>query len=92
MAVLVFALAGCGGGSGKDDTATQGKTGTATTASAPVVTGKLPPGVQPANPEEEAADGPAATEANPGVPAVGPKASGELSGVDRAALRSAVSY
>ena len=92
MAVLVFALAGCGGGSGKDDTATQGKTGTAGTASAPVVTGELPPGaVEPANPEEEATEGPAATEANPGVPAVGPKASGELSGVDRAAVRSAVS-
>lgn len=92
MAVLVFALAGCGGGSGNDDTTTHGHTGTAPTAVAPVVTGRLPPGaVEPADPGEEGAEGPAATEANPGVPAVGPKATGGLSGREGTAVTATVS-
>ncbi|HSD24973.1 MAG TPA: hypothetical protein VLB79_11675 [Solirubrobacterales bacterium] len=91
-AVLVLALAGCGGGSGKGETATDAQAGTTAPATAPVDTGRLPPGaVEPANPTEQGAEGPAATEANPGVAAVGPEASGELSGEEGSAVTATVS-
>ena len=91
IGALVLALAGCGGGSGKDRTATRAVTSTAATGAGGVVTGQLPPGaVEPADPEEQAAEGPAATEASPGVPAVGPKASGELSGEESSAVAATV--
>ena len=57
-----------------------------------MVTGKLPPGaVEPADPAEEQAEGPAATEASPEAGAEGPEASGELSGEDRTTAVAAVS-
>jgi ketosteroid isomerase-like protein len=91
IAVLVLALAGCGG-SGKDDTATHAEARKTGTATRPIATGTLPPGaVEPADPEEQSAEGPAATEASPGVSPVGPKASGELSGEDSSAVTAAVS-
>jgi hypothetical protein len=92
IAVAALALAGCGGGSGDGKTTT--KTGGAATATATtgVVTGKLPPGaVEPADPAEEQAEGPAATEASPEAGAEGPEASGELSGEDRTTAVAAVS-
>ena len=90
-AVLLLTLAGCGGGSGGDETATHAETGATAAQTTSGVTGKLPPGsVEPANPEEQAAEGPAATEANPGVPPVGPKANGELSGKAGSSARTAV--
>jgi hypothetical protein len=53
---------------------------------------KLPPGaVGPTDTAEEAAEGPAATEASPEAPAEGPSATGDLSGSDQAAVTSAVS-
>ena len=56
-----------------------------------MVTGKLPPGaVEPADPAEEQAEGPAATEASPEAGAEGPEASGELSGEDRTTAVAAV--
>ncbi|HEX3292270.1 MAG TPA: hypothetical protein VHR38_00885 [Solirubrobacterales bacterium] len=91
LTLVVLGVAGCGGGSGKGNSTTQAAVPTTSGATAGVVTGKLPPGaVEPADPEEQAAEGPAATEANPGVPAVGPKASGELSGEDRSGATAAV--
>ena len=92
IAVAALAMAGCGGGSGDGKTTT--KTGGAATATAStgVVTGKLPPGaVEPADPAEEQAEGPAATEASPEAGAEGPEASGELSGEDRTTAVAAVS-
>jgi hypothetical protein len=90
-AVLLVALAGCGGGSGKEHTTTHAETAVTPTVTGGAVTGKLPPGaVEPANPEEQAAEGPAATEANPGVPAIGPKARGELSGENGSAASATV--
>jgi hypothetical protein len=88
-AVVALALAGCGGGSDDEPTTT---TATQTqTAPSGEVTGKLPPGaVEPANPEEEAEEGPAAAEANPEAPATGPESEGELSGDDRAAAVATV--
>ncbi len=88
---LLLVLAGCGGSSGKDRTTTRSETAPTVTGTGGVVGGQLPPGaVEPADPEEQAAEGPAATEANPGVPAVGPKASGELSGEDSSAVTATV--
>jgi hypothetical protein len=87
--VVALTLAGCGVGSDDEPTTT-----TATqTQTAPIgeVTGELPQGaVEPANPEEEAAEGPAATEANPEAPAIGPESEGELSGGDRSAAVATV--
>jgi hypothetical protein len=92
IAMAALALAGCGGGSGDGKTTT--KAGGATTANASTgeVTGKLPPGaVEPADPAEEQAEGPAATEASPEAGAGGPEASGELSGEDRTTAVAVVS-
>lgn len=91
IAVAALALAGCGGGSGDGKTTTKAGGATTATASTGVVTGKLPPGaVEPADPAEEQAEGPAATEASPEAGAEGPEASGELSGEDRTTAVAAV--
>ena len=91
MGALVLVLAGCGGGSGKDQATTHAETATTVTGIGGVVTGQLPPGaVQPADSKEQVAEGPAATEANPGVPAVGPKATGDLSGENSSAVTATV--
>jgi hypothetical protein len=95
LALLGLSLAGCGGGSGSDDTTAGSTAGapTATTSGAGgVATGKLPPGaVGPVDTHEEAQEGPAATEASPEAPAHGPKVSGELSGQERTAAATTVS-
>ncbi len=90
--MTALALAGCGGGSGGGTTATESGTAATATGSTGVVTGKLPPGaVEPADPEEEQAEGPAATEASPEAGAQGPESTGELSGEDRTTAVAAVS-
>jgi hypothetical protein len=92
IAMAALALAGCGGGSGDSKTTTRASGTTTATGSTGVVTGKLPPGaVEPADPAEEQAEGPAATEASPEAGAEGPEASGELSGEDRTTAVAAVS-
>ena len=92
IAMTALALAGCGGGSGGGTTATESGTAATATGSTGVVTGKLPPGaVEPADPEEEQAEGPAATEASPEAGAQGPESTGELSGEDRTTAVAAVS-
>ncbi|HEY6654693.1 MAG TPA: hypothetical protein VI028_11235 [Solirubrobacterales bacterium] len=92
IAMAALALAGCGGGSGDGKTTTKVSGATTATGSTGVVTGKLPPGaVEPADPAEEQAEGPAATEASPEAGAEGPEASGELSGEDRTTAVAAVS-
>ncbi len=92
IAMAALALAGCGGGSGDGKTTTKASGATTATGSTGVVTGKLPPGaVEPADPAEEQAEGPAATEASPEAGAEGPEASGELSGEDRTTAVAAVS-
>jgi hypothetical protein len=93
-AVLALALAGCGGGSGDDDTAAR-----ITTAGPQTETGGEPshehaPGAAGTDhthdDEEEGALGPAATEASPEAEAEGPAESGELSDEDAAAVSSVV--
>jgi hypothetical protein len=92
IAMAALALAGCGCGSGDGKTTTKASGATTATGSTGVVTGKLPPGaVEPADPAEEQAEGPAATEASPEAGAEGPEASGELSGEDRTTAVAAVS-
>ena len=55
------------------------------------VTAELPPGaVGPVDTAEEAAEGPAATEASPESDANGPQATGDLEGTDRAAATATV--
>jgi hypothetical protein len=94
IALLVLgapALAGCGGGSSKGDTAATATTGSTVTATGGEVAGKLPPGaVGPADTAEEAEEGPAATEASPEAPASGPASTGDLPAADRAAVATAV--
>lgn len=84
-------LSACGGsGGGGASTAA----GTVPPAQQPTgeVKGKLPPGaVGPTDTAEEAAEGPAATEASPEAPAQGPSATGDLSNSDTAAVDSLVS-
>ena len=90
-ALLLLGLAGCGGGSGREETTTRAASGATTTRTGPAVTGEPPPGaVEPAHSEEQGAEGPAATESNPGVPAVGPEARGELSGEEASAVTATV--
>jgi hypothetical protein len=91
-ALLALALGGCGGGGSDDADKTRATIpSTATTGPAGGVTGKLPPGaVEPADPQEEEAEGPAATEASPEAHAEGPKSTGELSGDDRSAAIATV--
>src|SRR6476661_8782369 len=93
-ALLALTLAGCGGGSGESDPATTTSAATVATGPAGDVTGtgKLPPGaVGPADPAEEQAEGPAATEASPESQAEGPQSNGELAGEDRSTAVATVS-
>jgi hypothetical protein len=92
LATLVaLAFAGCGGGSDGETAARTTAAPTTTTAEGEV-TGKLPPGaVEPADPEEQAAERPAATEASPEAQAEGPESSGELSGEEGSAAIATVS-
>jgi hypothetical protein len=93
-AVTALALAGCGGSGGGTATTetTMSTTSTSRTAvGGGSVTGKLPAGaVGPVDTAEEAAEGPAATEASPEAPANGPQATGELEGSDGTAATGAV--
>ena len=87
-----LALAGCGG-SGDGDQSTRAATGSTAVqgTSGPKVDGKLPPGATgPVDAAEEETEGPAAAEASPEAEANGPRASGELSDSDRAAVTSVV--
>ena len=88
----VLVLGGCGGSGGGDRTTAATATGGATaTAGGAAVTGQLPPGaVGPVDTAEQAAEGPAATEASPEAPAGGPSSTGELPSADSAAVTSAV--
>ena len=91
-ALLALTLAGCGGGSGHSETANTTSAATVTTGRAGDATGKLPPGaVGPADPAEEQAEGPAATEASPEAQAEGPESNGELSGEHRSTAIATVS-
>src|SRR6476469_2900669 len=93
-ALLALTLAGCGGGSGASDPATTPSAATVATGPAGDVTGtgKRPPGaVGPADPAEEQAEGPAATEASPESQAEGPQSNGELAGEDRSSAVATVS-
>lgn len=93
IAAAALAVAGCGGSKGPDDgtRASTVASSTTTTAGGKTITGKLPPGaVGPVDTAEEAADGPAATEASPEAKANGPRSTGELEGADRSAATAAV--
>jgi hypothetical protein len=91
-ALLALAFAGCGGGSGDGGTPAPTASVAVTTGPPGEVTGKLPPGaVGPADPAEEEAEGPAATEASPEAQAEGPQSNGELSGEDRSTAIATVS-
>ena len=94
IAMVAAALGGCGGGrESRTGTAAGGApAGAATAGSTGVVTGKLPPGAVGAapTPQEQQAEGPAATEASPEAGAEGPKSCGELSGEDRTTAIAAV--
>jgi hypothetical protein len=93
LAAAALGLAGCGGGGGD-----HGTTGVATSTAGggeptrtTKVEGRLPPGaVGPVDTAEEAAEGPAATEASPESPAAGPQSTGDLSDGDRAAVTAVV--
>lgn len=93
LAAVGLSLAGCGGG-----TTDHGTTGAATSVSTrggptgtTKVEGKLPPGaVGPVDTAEEAAEGPAATEASPESPAAGPQSTGDLSDGERTAVTDVV--
>ena len=92
IVAAALAVAGCGGSGGAETTGTTASaTATTTPAKGPAAR-KLPPGaVGPVDTAEEAAEGPAATEASPEAPAEGPAASGDLSSSDRAAVTAVVS-
>jgi hypothetical protein len=87
-----LALGGCGGSGGGDRSTAAATTEPAeTTSPQEKVTGKLPPGaVGPTDTAEEAAEGPAATEASPEAPANGPASTGDLEGADRTAAEATV--
>jgi hypothetical protein len=89
---VALALPGCGGsGGGTTSTTATGSPAGSTGVSGAPATGRLPPGaVGPTDTAEEAAEGPAATEASPEAQAEGPKSSGELSGSERSAVTAAV--
>jgi hypothetical protein len=92
-AAAVLALGGCGGsGTGDETTRVATEPGVTTTAaSGATVTGKLPPGaVGPVDTAEQAAEGPAATEASPEAQANGPQSTGDLTGTDRSAATAVV--
>jgi hypothetical protein len=93
VAVAALTLAGCGGSGGGDreTTAPVSTHSSSTTATDSKVTGKLPAGsVGPVDTQEEAEEGPAATEASPGSPANGPASTGDLPDADRSAVTAAV--
>ena len=88
--LAALALAGCGG-SGDGKTSASVATIVPPTTSTGSVEGKLPPGaVGPVDTAEQAAEGPAATEASPESEANGPQATGDLEGADRAAATATV--
>jgi hypothetical protein len=90
--LAALALAGCGG-SGSHDAGTAPPTGASETTvpATAKAEAKLPPGATgPVDTAEEAAEGPAATEASPEAPANGPASTGELPSADAAAVGSVV--
>ena len=94
MLLAALGLAACGGSSGGDHATTAAgatRTGVGGGAQASKVEGKLPPGaVGPVDTAEEAAEGPAATEASPEAPANGPRSTGSLPDADSAAVGAVV--
>jgi hypothetical protein len=92
VATAALALAGCGGSGGGETHAAQTATRSVATPGGGTVTAKLPPGaVGPVDTAEEAAEGPAATEASPESSANGPRSTGEVPDADRSAVTAAVS-
>lgn len=92
IAAAALALAGCGGSGGGDTQAASTATRSVGTPSGGTATAKLPPGaVRPVDTTEQAAEGPAATEASPESPANGPESTGEVPDADRPAVTAAVS-
>ena len=92
VAAAVLALAGCGGSGGGETHAAKTATRSVGSPSGGTPTAKLPPGaVGPVDTAEEAAEGPAATEASPESPANGPESTGEVPDADRSAVTAAVS-
>jgi hypothetical protein len=94
MVMAALGLAACGGSSGGDHATTVAgatRTGAGGSAGASKAEGKLPPGaVGPVDTAEEAAEGPAATEASPEAPANGPRSTGSLPDADSAAVSAVV--
>ena len=91
-AAAALVLAGCGGSGGGDTRAAQTATASGGTPGGRTATAELPPGaVGPVDTAEEAAEGPAATEASPESQANGPRSTGDLSDGDRSAATAAVS-
>jgi hypothetical protein len=95
MVLAALGLAACGGSSGGDHATTAaGATRTGTGGGGPgpsKAEAKLPPGaVGPVDTAEEAAEGPAATEASPEAPANGPRSTGSLPDADSAAVSAVV--
>jgi hypothetical protein len=91
VAAAALALAGCGGSGGGDTQAAQTATRSVGTPSGGTATAKLPPGaVGPVDTAEQAAEGPAATEASPESPANGPRSTGEVPDADRSAVEATV--
>jgi hypothetical protein len=96
LAAIAIAVAlvpaGCGGSHEKDGTRAATATATATTSGGGNrTTATLPPGGEgPVDTEEEAVEGPAATEASPEASAEGPSSTGELEGADRSAATAVV--
>jgi hypothetical protein len=90
-ALLALTLPGCGGGSDEGDTTTTATISPTSTRAGGEVTGELPPGgAEPAHPEDQAEEAPAATEASPEAPAEGPSSTGELSDGERSAVVATV--
>jgi hypothetical protein len=94
MTLAVLGLIGCGGSGGADRATTAAgpaQTGSGEGSGSSKVAGKLPPGaVGPVDTEEEAAEGPAATEASPEAPANGPRSTGTLPDADSTAVSAVV--
>jgi hypothetical protein len=93
IAATALAVGGCGGSGGGDHATTSASTATAagSTGAEATVEGKLPPGaVGPVDTAEQAAEGPAATEASPEASAEGPSSTGDLPDADRSAVTSVV--
>ena len=93
IAATALAVGGCSGSGGGDHATTAASTITAAGSAdaGTTVKGKLPPGaVGPVDTAEEAAEGPAATEASPEAPAEGPSSTGDLPDADRSAVAAVV--